>query len=129
MLQAKSDEAFDCGRLLCDCAKVRSALGVAHVCPEHASIREFATEYLTSDCLLICQFDLLPQGFIMGCGPAENCTVRICSLDPAQRLDTPWPIARLQQRATPTALGYYAEAQLHIVAVSRQVHLDLIIQI
>ena len=47
--------------------------------------------------------------------------MRICSLDPGQRLDAPWPSVRLQQGATPTALGYYPEAQLLIVAVSRQV--------
>jgi hypothetical protein len=47
--------------------------------------------------------------------------MRICSLDPGQRLEAPWPGARLPQAATPTALGYYPEAQLLIVAVSRQV--------
>lgn len=57
----------------------------------------------------------------MACDPAGACTVRICSLDPGQRLEAPWPGARLPQGATPTALGYYPEAQLLIVAVSRQV--------
>lgn len=63
------------------------------------------------------------QGFIMAAGEAEKGTVRICDLDPGQRLDTPWPVARQPQRATPTALGFYPEAQLHIVAVSRQVRM------
>ena len=66
------------------------------------------------------------QGFIIACDPAGACTVRICSLDPGQRLETPWPGARLPQGATPTALGYYPEAQLLIVAVSRQVHTQLL---
>ncbi len=59
----------------------------------------------------------------MAAGEAEKGTVRICDLDPRQRLDTPWPVARQPQRATPTALGFYPEAQLHIVAVSRQVRM------
>ena len=48
-------------------------------------------------------------------------TVHICQLDPGARLDLPWSGARAPLRATPTALGFYPEAHLQIVAVSRQV--------
>lgn len=66
------------------------------------------------------------QGFITAVGSsAATSTLRICLLDPLARLDTPWPLRRLPQRATMTALGYYLEAHLHIVGVSRPVRLPL----
>lgn len=61
------------------------------------------------------------QGFITAAGSGASSTVRICVLDAAQRLDTPWPLQRLPQRATVTALGWYPQAHLHIVAVTHPV--------
>lgn len=61
------------------------------------------------------------QGFIIGAGVGDTSTVRICTLDATQRLDTPWPQHRLPTRASVTALGWYPQAHLHIVAVTRPV--------
>lgn len=61
------------------------------------------------------------QGFIIGAGSGDTSTVRISTLDATQRLDTPWPQQRVPIRACVTALGWYPQAHLHIVAVTRPV--------
>lgn len=60
------------------------------------------------------------QGFITAVGEDHSGVLKICQMPIKVHLDTPWPLQRVPQHATPHRICYYPEASLYMVLVSKE---------
>ena len=60
------------------------------------------------------------QGFITSVGSDERGGLKICQMPIKVHLDTPWPLQRVPQHATPHRVSYYPEAGLYMLLVSME---------
>lgn len=59
------------------------------------------------------------QGFITAVGEDQNAGIKICQMPVKVHLDTPWPLQRVPQHATPHRVSFYPEAGLYVVLISK----------